>query len=170
MLKTNIGLNDNYYNGTFVASTCIHGKVVNIPCKAGELCREAKNHTVLFRGNWSFWKTHTLGGARELRMAVNISRYQHFPNGLQHPEHSPDNVHKDQHCWVADDENEAERSHVSCSVMVTRPGVNVDLLTPCLVISPLDVFLFSFENVDSLLERKIYKHYTFHCQKRGFVI
>ncbi|KAK2546235.1 Clul1 [Columba livia] len=95
-------------------------------------------------------------------MAVNISLYQHFPNGLQHPEHSPDNVHKDQHCWVADDENEAERSHVSCSVMVTRPGVNVDLLTPCLVISPLDIFLFSFENVDSLLERKIYKHYTFH--------
>lgn len=98
-------------------------------------------------------------------MTVNISCYRRFPNGPQHPERSPDEVHKEQRCWVANEENEAQRSRASRSVMVTGPGINLDLLTPYLVISPLGVFLFSFENVDSLLERKIYKHYTFHCQK-----
>ena len=131
---------------------------------------EAKNCTVFFWGSQCFLKTHTAGGAQELCMTVNISCYRCFPNGPQHPEHSPDKVRKEQRCWMADDENEAERSRASRSVMVTGPGINLDLLTPYFVISPLDVFLFSFENVDSLLERKIYKHYTFHCQKKGFVI
>lgn len=38
--------------------------------------------------------------------------------------------------------NKAKKSRVSCSVMVTGPRINLDLLTPYLVISPLDVFLF----------------------------
>lgn len=37
LLKTNIGLNDNYYDGTFVTSTCIHGRAVNVPRKAAQL-------------------------------------------------------------------------------------------------------------------------------------
>lgn len=41
-------------------------------------------------------------------------------------------VCKEQHCWVANDENEAERSCASRSVMVTGPGINLDLLTPTL--------------------------------------
>lgn len=67
------------------------------------------------------------------------------------------------------DGNEAEKSRVSRSAMVTVPRIDRDLLTPYLVISPLDIFLFAFEDVDSLLERKIYKHYTFLCQKRALL-
>jgi len=103
-------------------------------------------------------------------MTVSISWYWHFPKIPQHPAHSPAKVYKGQRCWVADVENEAARSCAPRSVMVAGPGINLDLLTPYLVISPVDLFLLSFENVDSLLERKIYKHYTFHSQKKGFVI
>lgn len=82
----------------------------------------------------------------------------------------PCNTHEYQCCCMVNNGNKAKKSRVSCSVMVTGPRINLDLLTPYLVISPLDVFLFAFENVDSLLERKIYKHYAFLCQKGGFVI
>lgn len=46
LFKTNIRLKGNCYNGIFMACIHIHGKVVNIPCKAADLFREAKNCTV----------------------------------------------------------------------------------------------------------------------------
>ncbi|RMC15526.1 hypothetical protein DUI87_07720 [Hirundo rustica rustica] len=91
-------------------------------------------------------------------MAVNIC-YQSFPNGPQHQEHSPESIRNSAVVWeIMKTKQRGAVYHVN----VARPGINLDLLAPYLVISPLDIFLFSFENVDSLLERKIYKHYTFH--------
>lgn len=49
LLKTNIGLNDSYYDGTFVTSTCIHGRAVNVPCKAAQLFWKAKNPLRIFQ-------------------------------------------------------------------------------------------------------------------------
>lgn len=56
LLKTNIGLNDYYYDGTFVASTCVRGRAVNIPGKAAQLFREAKNFTVFSEAIGAFCK------------------------------------------------------------------------------------------------------------------
>lgn len=71
---------------------------------------------------------------------------------------------------MVDDENEAERSCALRSVMVTWPGTNIDLLTPYLVISLLDIFLFSFENIDSLLERKSMNITDFTVKKRALLV
>lgn len=144
-----------------------YGKVVNIPCKAAELFREAKRsffqRQSMFSENWLCCMCPGVLDYYEHLLVPELFQWSPAPR-------AEPRVHQEQRCCVWNNENKAERSCASCNVMVAKPGINLDLLAPYLMISPLDVFLFSFENVDSLLERKIYKHYTFHCQKRGFVI
>lgn len=143
------------------------GKWLIFPAKQLNFSERQKNvHFFFFRGGRYCLKIHTVVCAQEFCEHLLLPELsQWFPAPRAQPR-----VHQKQLCRVGNNENEAERSCASCNVMVAGPGINLDLLAPYLVISLLDVFPFSFENVDSLLERKIYKHYTFHCQKRGFVI
>lgn len=150
-----------------MASTCIHGKWLIFPAKQLNFSERQKNVQFFSEAVDVFWIFTLLEVPRSSGWLWISPAVSAFPMST---EHSPDKVRNEQHCWVADDENKAERSRASGSAIVTGSGIDLDLLIPYLVIFPLDIFLFSFENVDSLLERKMYKHYTFHCQKKGFVI